>query len=365
MGRKSKKTKIQLFLNKYYMPLLLVFVFGILLTAAIIDKNKKYESNNSVEPIIMEQGWSLNEETDKSIKIYGSDILSTEASTDDVYHEYYCQTDECLFIHGNDNYALMDDGKYMVYSLIGGTVFDISKNYDLDESEFLVHNNTLYGLIFNNGDNEIYYSLNHENYFFENDKYFIDRTSSDCVANNQLLLFDNDKYYLYDLNTKKVLVESFRIEINYVEQENDYYFTTYDTRDKVSRIYTSDMHEITVNEAQLFTFINKKFIYTLDKKVFMVKNINDELILSSKTYDEIYDFVYGYIIAKAEDKLLIINQSDEVIKEIPLDGYNYDNYRSYYDTLDKNGFHLFFNNDLETKEIFFNPETLEYYQINN
>ena len=43
MGRKSKKTKIQLFLNKYYMPLLLVFVFGILLTAAIIDKNKKYE----------------------------------------------------------------------------------------------------------------------------------------------------------------------------------------------------------------------------------------------------------------------------------------------------------------------------------
>ena len=146
MGRKSKKTKIQLFLNKYYMPVLLVFVLGILLTAAIIDKNKKYEANNSVDPIIMEQGWSMNEKTDKSIKIYGSDILSIEPNTDDVYHEYYCQNEECLFIHGNDNYALIDDGKYVIYSLIGGTVFDIPKEYDLDESEFLVHNNILYGL---------------------------------------------------------------------------------------------------------------------------------------------------------------------------------------------------------------------------
>ena len=43
MGRKKSKSKMQVFVNKYYMPLLLVFVFGILLTAAILDKSKKFE----------------------------------------------------------------------------------------------------------------------------------------------------------------------------------------------------------------------------------------------------------------------------------------------------------------------------------
>ena len=365
MGRKSKKTKIQLFLNKYYMPILLVFVLGILITAAIIDRNKKYEPNNSVDPIIMEQGWSLNEKTDKAIKIYGSEILSIEPSSDDVYHEYYCQNEICLFLHGNNNYALIDDGKYVVYSLIEGTVFDIPKDYDLDESEFLVHNNILYGLIFYNEDYEVYYSLNHEKYFFEDNKYFVDRTSSSSVVNNQLLLYDDNKFYLYDLESNSVLFESFRIEINYIDYENDYYFTTYDENDKVVHIYTSNLKEITANNALLFSFINKNFVYTLDGKSFMVKNLEDELIVSSKTYDEIYDFMNGYVIAKQSDSLLIISQLDEVIKEIPLDGYNYDNYKSYYDIDGKNGFHFFFEKDLDTKEVFFNPETLEYYIINN
>ena len=98
MEKKKSKSKMQVFVNKYYMPLLLFFVFGILLTAAILDRSKKFDANSTTDPIILEQGWSYNEKTDSSIKIYGSDILSTEPNTDDVYHEYYCQTDICLFI---------------------------------------------------------------------------------------------------------------------------------------------------------------------------------------------------------------------------------------------------------------------------
>ena len=366
MGKKKKKTKMQEFLNKYYMPVLLVFVLGILITTAVIDKNKKYEANNSSEALIMEQGWSLNEKTDNAIKIYGSDMLSIEPNSEDVYHEYYCQNTECLFIHGNNNYALLDDGKYIIFSLIDGAVFDIPKDYDLDESEFLVHNNILYGLIFDSDNHEVYYSLSDEAYFFEDDLYYVDRTSDSIINNRNILLYDEDKFYLYDLDNKKVLFEAYRIEINYYDKNNDYYFTTFDTDNKVENIYTSNLHSISANEAIIFSLFNKHFIYTVDGKSFIVRNMENEIIVVSKLYDEIYDFINGYVIAKKDDNLLILSELDETIKEIPLEGYKFDNYRSgYYTTDNKEGFHLFLENDSDIYEVFFNPETLEYYKINH
>ncbi len=368
MKKNNKKTKIQLFVNKYYMSLLLLFVLGILITAAIIDRNKKYDSNkNNNEALIMEQGWSLNEKTDNAIKIYGNDILSSEPNKeDDIYHEYYCQTDECLFIHGNDNYALMDDGKYVVFSLIDGGVFDIPKTYDLDESEFLVHNNILYGLIFNNENHEIYYSLYDEAYFFEDDPYFVDRTSNIIINDRRLLLYDNDKFYLYSLDSNEILFDAYRIEVNYVEGNKDYFFTTFDNFNNILYVYTSNLYAITANNAIIFSMINNTLIYTTDGRTFIVKNIEDEMIVQSNVYDEIYDIINGYIIAEKDNNLLIINQLDEIIKEIPLEEYNFDNYRSgYYKADNKEGFHLFLDNNFNVSEIFFNPETLEYYRINH
>lgn len=365
MGRKKKKTKLQEFVNKYYMPLLLLFVFGVLLTAAIIDRNKKYDTNDTKESIIMEQGWSINEKTDYSIKIYGSDFLSTDSNQSDIYHEYYCKSKDCLFIHGNDNFALIDDDKYVVYSLIDDAVFDIPKKYDLDESEFLVHNNILYGLIFKKSNYEVYYSLKDEAYLFEDNRYYIDRTSNIIVNDRKLLLYSNEYYYLYDLDTGNILFESPRIEINYSKDENDYYYITYEDN-KVKNIYTSNLYEINVHDAIMVSVMNKNFIYTVDGKTFIVKDIKDEIVLVSNEYDEIYEFMNGYVFARGNDNLLIMDFDEEIIKTIPLNGYNYDNYRSgYYETNNKLGFHLFLNKDEDNIEVFFNPDTSEYYQINN
>ncbi len=365
MGKKKKKNKVQVFVNKYYMPLLLLFVFGILLTAAIIDKNKTYEANNStLDPIIVEQGWSYNEKTDTSIKIYGKDVLSTEPSTDDVYHEYYCQTDECLFIHGNDNFALIDDGKYMIFSLIDEAVFDIPKLYDLDESEFVVNNNVLYGLIFNEDDHEIYYSLDYEKYFFENNDYYVDRSSDIIVKDKKILVYNSNGYYLYDLDSNSNIVTGNTIYINYLDGVNDYFYKVNDNTNRIKNIYTSDLYVIETDGAVNVLMNNNNFVYTADNKTFIVKNKENEIISVSSAYDEIYEFYDNYIIAKRDDNLLILDQSDEVIKEIPLDGYKYDSYRSgyYKDTL-KEGFHLFLDNNIDMYEVYFNPSTLEYYKV--
>ena len=112
--------------------------------------------------------------------------------------------------------------------------------------------------------------------------------------------------------------------------------------------------------------MNKNFIYTVDGKTFIVKDIKDEIVLVSNEYDEIYEFMNGYVFARSNDNLLIMDFDEEIIKTIPLNGYNYDNYRSgYYETNNKLGFHLFLNKDEDNIEVFFNPDTSEYYQINN
>ena len=73
-----------------------------------------------------------------------------------------------------------------------------------------------------------------------------------------------------------------------------------------------------------------------------------EEFMNSNAYDEIYEFYDNYIIAKRDDNLLILDQSDEVIKEIPLEGYRYDSYRSgYYKDAEKEGFHLFLDNNID------------------
>ena len=363
MEKKKSKSKMQVFVNKYYMPLLLFFVFGILLTAAILDRSKKFDANSTTDPIILEQGWSYNEKTDSSIKIYGSDILSTEPNTDDVYHEYYCQTDICLFIHGNDNYALIDDGKYMIFSLIDEAVFDIPKLYDLDESEFVVNNNVLYGLIFNADEHEIYYSLEDESYFFDNNDYYIDRVSNVIVGDRHLLIYNGNGYYLYDLDTKGTLLEEKNIDVRVINN-NNYYYIIYDDNNSISSVYTKDLFRIELAGATKVLVTNNDIIYTTDNQTFIVKNKQDEVVTISSAYDEIFDFVDNYVIARLNDDLLIVDHNDEIIKEIPLNGYNFDNYRSGYYTVDnKEGFHLFLDNNIDMQEVYFNPNTLEYYVV--
>lgn len=362
MGKK-KKSKSQLLLSKAYLPVLLVFVLGILITAAIIDRNKKYDSNNSNESIIMEQGWSINEKTDHAIKIYGSETLSIEPSVSDTYHEYYCQNEECLFIHGNNNYALLDDGKYVVFSLIDGAVFDVPKDYDLDEAEFLVSNNVLYGLIFiNNDEHEIYYSLSDEKYFFENSNYYVDRTSRYVVANRQILIHTEEKDYLYSLDTNSILIEAKYLEVNPID--NDYYIKAYNNDMKLEHIYSSNLYEIKVDGAKLLDVYNKMFIYTVDGKTFNVKNMENELVLTSKVYDNILDFIEGYVIAKQEDNLLILNQNDEIVKYIAMRNLDYDNYHSHYEIDDREGLDIYLVKDGHGIEIFFNPSTSEYIETN-
>ena len=127
---------------------------------------------------------------------------------------------------------------------------------------------------------------------------------------------------------------------------------------------TDYLYEIAASDAKTITIYNKLFIYTTDNKTFVVRNMEDEVIFVSKNYDEIYEFLNGYVLARQEDNLLILNQNDEIIKYIPMRGYQYDSYRSYYETKNKEGLYIYLAKDNQGIEVYFNPETSEYIETN-
>lgn len=353
--------------NKLYVTVILVFVLTILVTVystmQLSIKNHNDKENEDV--ISLSNGWVENNITDYKLTIYGSYYLSTDLDSD-ISHDYYCEIEDCEFITGNDNYALIRDNGYLIYSLFDNGVYYLSDfEYELDDVQFLVNNGILYGMIYHNENNDFYYSLDTNNYYFVDDNIFIDANSKYVIDKNELIIHEDNYYSLINYLTMERLIEASNLELNFFEEENDYLILARDYKDDIINVYTSSLKSINIPSIKKVALFNNHIILTDDSNKFFVKNFSNETIIVSDEYDEIYDIIRGFVIAKHDDKLLIINASSEVLYEVDLNGREYDHIRSGYinESIDfEEGIYLYLGNDLNYQEIYFNPETLEFYQ---
>ncbi len=353
--------------NKLYVTVILVFVLTILVTVySTIQFSQKNKNNEEEQEVIsLSNGWVENRVTDYKLTIHGSYYLSTDLDSD-ITHDYYCETPDCEFITGNDNYALIRDNGYLIFSLFDNGVYYLSDfEYELDEIQFLINNGTLYGNIYRNGNNDFYYSLDTNDYYFVNDNIEIDANSKYVIDKNELIIKEDDHYSLVNYLTMEQLIVASNLELNYYEKENDYLILASDYIGDIINVYTSSLKSVNIPSIRKVGLSNNHVILTDFSNKFFVKNFNNETIMISEEYDDIYDIIRGLVIAKRDDKLLIINSSCEVLKEIDLNGMEYDHIRSGYnnESIDyEEGLYLYIGNDLNYQEIYFNPETLESYQ---
>lgn len=350
--------------NNLYISIILIFVFTTLVTVYTkirIDDNK-VQKETQEEVMTLSSGWSKNKVSNNKITIYGSYYLSTDLDSN-ISNDYYCQTDDCEFITGNDNYALIRDNGYIIFNLSNKGSYSLSDfSYDLEDIQFLVNNGVLYGLIYRENNHDFYYSLDTNTYYFNNDNIEIDYNSKYVIDKNELIIVSNNVYILVNYLTMEHLIEASMLELDYYEKENDYLIIASDYKGDIINVYTSSLNTINLPVMKKASLYNKYVLLTEDDKSFVVKDFNNETIMTSEEYDIIYDFINGYIIAKQGDDLLILNTSNEVLNEISLKGREYDHIRSgyYNETVDNmEGLYLYIGTNLDWQEIYFNPVTLE------
>ena len=85
-----------------------------------------------------------------------------------------------------------------------------------------------------------------------------------------------------------------------------------------------------------------------------------EIVKTSISYDNIKEFVGGYVIALKNDNIVVVNINDGIVKEIPLNGRDYVSVRG--ELVDNYGeaIYFYFDDGEEEVESFFNPNTFEY-----
>jgi len=338
--------------TKFMAALVVVVVVTIIVT---LSSTKQTYNNESSELIPLLSGWKRNIETDHKLTIYGMYLLSTDLDSD-VSHDYYCSNEDCQFVVGNDNYAIINDGGYLIFSLIDSTYLIFEPAYDVETIQAMVKDGIIYGLVYHDENEDIYYDINTKEYYLNGRNAIID-SDTRYVSDKNIVIYETDgKYYVYDYKNDDVLIEANYLQVDYIENIGDYYITTFDTKGNMLALYDSNLNRVEAINAKEATIYNKSFIMTYDNKSFVVKNINGDVVTSSKQYESIKGFVDGNVIATLDDNLMIIDINDDVIKEIPLDGRNYMGVRKETD----NKLHFYLEKDGNQIEATFDPKTFEY-----
>ena len=338
--------------TKFIAALVVVIVVTIIVSLS----NTRTATNNEGNDVIpLLSGWKKNIKTDHKMTIYGLYLLSTELDSD-IAHDYYCTNDDCEFVVGNDNYAIINDGGYLIFSLVDSSYLIIDPIYDVETIQTIVKDGIIYGLVYRDEDDDIYYDINTKEYYLKGENVIIDYDTR-YVADKNLVIYEKGtEYYVYDYKTNEVLIEAAYLQLTYLDNEGDYYITTYDNNGNILALYNSDFSKVDAINAKDAIMFNKLFMMTYDDKTFVVKNAVGEVITTSNTYNVINELINGYAIVENENKLLIVDINDDTIKEITFENRKYLSGRME----NNNILHIYMDQDGNQIEATFNTKTFEY-----
>lgn len=301
---------------------------------------------------------SIKEEISKKINIYSLEqndyILYLEEAEKDslLVGTITCKTEECEYISAYDKYAIIKEDEYYIYDYTNDTL--IFGPFKLNEKEILHHENTLYGVIYEENNKFNIYNVKKDK-ILKNIKGDLLEGNMNLIPSmfykyNYVILKNKGIYNFVNLNTGNI---SYSIEeniSNFIENKDKkiIYITTYIDDPTNFKIMNSNGKLLFNGESYSKFILNEDSILVGNKNKFKIYDYDLKLKITSKTYDDLIAIYKDYVVVVEDSNLKIVDFKDKEIVKFDYelkDNHKFDNMLSgIVEEDNKKGIYLIFEN---------------------
>lgn len=289
---------------------------SIYLSACTIDNKKtKVEYGNEQEEI--KEG--------KKIEIYKQEkdgilIYSDKNVNSNLIGTITCKTEDCRFAKAFDKYVLIEEENYY-YLYDYTTSLLVFGPFELrDEIDILDYNNTLYGILYKEENkNNIYNVITGK--ILKNVKgtllYEEMNLNPKIMYKYNYVIFNNNGVNEFvNLKTGNVSYKIKETISSFIEKEKIVYITAYTSLPSSFKIYNSNGKELFEGKYYNKFIVGNSNLSVSTKTTFKVYDMDLNLKMVSKEYDEILGLYDNYVVALKENDLLLLNNEDELLDKI-------------------------------------------------
>jgi len=225
-----------------------------------------------------------------------------------------CKTEECTYINAYDNYVLIEEEKeYYLYDYTTDSLnfgpFKLNDEYDM-----LVHNNVLYGIIYNEENINNIYNVQ-TGKILKNIKGFLlpgemDFDPTVMYKYNYAILINGDKNEFINLKTGNISYTIKEHILSFIEKNKIVYITTVTEKNKY-KIYNSNGKALFDGKEYINFIIGENDFLVATENNFKVYDKELKLEVSSKTYDKILGLYQDFVVALKDNNLIFLNTEDK------------------------------------------------------
>lgn len=313
-------------------------------------------------------GKEQEEKEGKSINIYkNEDDTFTDLENENLVGTIICGTEECEYIVAYEKFVLIkENNKYYLYNYENnGIEFGPFEMTDTAyEKDLLVHENKLYGILYDNGKEKSIYNVNTEKTIKN-----IEGNLLETVSTLNPAVMYKYGYVVFESENKNNFINlktgntSYTIEgkINYfIENHNNnlVYITTHNTLNSKITIHNSNGKKLfNGNEYNGLLVQDKNIIIYNDTNYYIYDN-DLKKVLESKKYDKVLNIHDIYVVVVDNKKLELLDLNDNILATFDLiweEGYTFNSM-----LVSENIINLIINTSTQSFNYYYNINTKEY-----
>lgn len=306
----------------------------------------------------------IYEKTKDELIFYSTDKSNNKVGT------ITCKTDSCEFEQAFDKFALIkENNESYLYDYINDTLVFGPFIYR-NELDLLYKNEILYGIVYNDENKRNIYNVNTgkilKNIAGEKLENNMNCNMDIMYKYNYVIFNENNENNFINLKTGNISYSISGNILNLIENKDEkiVYITAYTHDPNKFKVYNSNGKTLFDGKEYSDFRIYKDFILSA-KTNFSVYDSSFNLKTTSKTYDEILYINENYIVVTLDNKLLILDTSDNVLATFDNVWDNTNSFNSILSkekTVDgKTGIYLVFENNITNKytAYYYIPSTKE------
>ena len=225
-----------------------------------------------------------------------------------------CKTEECTYINAYDNYVLIEEeNEYYLYDYTNDSLnfgpFKLNSEYDV-----LVHNNILYGIIYNEENTNNIYNVQ-TGKILKNIKGFLlpgemDFDPTIMYKYNYAILVNGEKHEFVNLKTGNISYTIKESILSFIEKNKIVYITTLTSNNKY-KIYNSNGKVLFDGKEYVNFIIGENSFLVSTENNFKVYDKNLNIEVNSKTYDKVLGIYQDFVVALKDTNLVLLNTDDK------------------------------------------------------
>lgn len=225
-----------------------------------------------------------------------------------------CKTEECTYINAYDNYVLIEEeNEYYLYDYTNDSLnfgpFKLNSEYDV-----LVHNNILYGIIYNEENTNNIYNVQ-TGKILKNIKGFLlpgemDFDPTIMYKYNYAILVNGEKHEFVNLKTGNISYTIKESILSFIEKNKIVYITTLTSNNKY-KIYNSNGKALFDGKEYVNFIIGENSFLVSTENNFKIYDKNLNIEVNSKTYDKVLGLYQDFVVALKDNNLILVNTDDK------------------------------------------------------